>query len=213
MIGSLVYAMTFTRSDLSYCVTKLSQNLSNPDNSNWIILKHVLRYKKHTVDYKLTFQKSPIYLRLFTYCDTVWASSLDDRRSISGYCISVNTEGPPVSWKSKKQTSVALSTCEAEYMSLSLACQELKYLTKLFTDVVPQKILPALIKSANQGAIALIKSPVRHSSSKHIDIRFHFIHECYKENIASVDYVSSAENVADIFTKPPKKNTRKDFGP
>ena len=212
MIGSLVYAMTFTRPDLSYCVTKLSQNLSNLDNSNWIMLKYVFRYVKYTVDYKLEFRKSLIYLRLFAYCDADWVS-LDDRRSTSGYCISVNTEGPPVSWKSKKQTSVALSTCEAEYMSLSLACQEVKYLTKRLTDVVPQKILPALIKSDNQGAIALIKNPVKHSRSKHIDIRFHFIRECYKENTASVDYVSSAENIADIFTKPPKKNMLKDFGP
>ena len=125
----------------------------------------------------------------------------------------MNPKGPPVSWKSKKQTSVALSTCEDEYMSLSLACQEVKYLIKLLTDAVPQKILPALIKSDNQGAIALIKNPVKHSRSKHIDIRFHFICECYKENIVSVDYVSSAKNIADIFTKTPKKNMFKVFGP
>ena len=84
-------------------------------------------------------------MRLFSYGDADWASSLDDRRSISGYCISVNLEGPPVSWKSKIQKSVALSACEAEYISLSLACQEVKKLTKLLTDVVPQKRLPALI--------------------------------------------------------------------
>jgi len=77
---------------------------------------------------------------------------------------------------------------------------------------VPQNILPALSKSDNQGAIALTKNPVKHSRSKNIDIRFHFIRECYKENIVSVDYVSSAYKIADIFTKPAKKNIFKYFG-
>jgi len=111
----------------------VQKNLSNPDISNWIIFKHVFRYVKHTVDCKLTFRKSPTDLRLFTFCDAKWASSLDVRWSISGYCISVSPEGPPVSWKSKKQTSVALSICEVEYMSLSFACQEVKYLSILLT--------------------------------------------------------------------------------
>ena len=120
MVGSLVYAMTCTRPDLSYCITKLSQHLSKPQPSDWIMLKHVFRYIKHTVDYRLTFRKSSTDLRLLAYCDADWATSLDDRHSISGYCISLNEEAAPISWKSRKQASVALSTCEAEYMSLSI---------------------------------------------------------------------------------------------
>eukprot|EP00111_Clytia_hemisphaerica_P024515 TCONS_00072274-protein len=113
MVGSLIYAMTCTRPDLSYCITKLSQHLSNPTPGDWIMLKHVFRYVKGTVDYKLKFHKSKKGLRLNAFSDADWASSTDDRRSITGYCTNLNEHGPIKSWKSKKQPSVALSTCEA----------------------------------------------------------------------------------------------------
>ena len=136
---------------------------------------------------------------------------LPQMTSISGYCISVNPEGPPISWKSKKQSAVALSTCEAEYMSLSFAYQEVKYLTKLIKDLVPTECLPALMYNDSQGAIALVKNPMKHTKSKHIDIRYHFIRECYENNNISIDYVPSNKNIADMFTKPPKKNMLIDF--
>ena len=78
------------------------------------------RYIKHSIDYKLTFHKSSNELRISAYSDADWASSKDDRRSITRYYISLNEEGPPIAWKSKKQAYVALSTCEAEYMALSI---------------------------------------------------------------------------------------------
>ena len=190
MVGSLVYAMTCTRPDLSYCITKLSQHLSKPEPSDWIMLKHVFRYISNTVNYKLTF---------------------DDRRSISGYCLSLKEGGPPISWKSKKQASVALSTCEAEYMSLSITCQEAIYLTRLLTEHTRQQFAPTVMKSDNQGAIALIKNPVKHMKSKHIDIRYHFVRECYQDNHIVVEYVPSSNNIADMFTKPPKRHMLKTF--
>ena len=205
MVGSLIYAMTCTRPDLSYCVTKLSQHLSKPDSGDWIMLKHVFRYIKQTVDYKLTFRKSEKELRIHAYCDADWASSIDDRRSTTGYYISLNEEGLPISWKSKKQSSVALSTCKAEYMALSITCQETMFLTQLLTDIMPKNIKPAIIRSDNQGAIALIKNPVNQKRSKPIDIRYHFIRDCYKDNCIVIDYVPSESNVADVFTKAPKK--------
>ena len=135
--------MTCTRPDLSYVITKLSQHLSCPDAADWVMLKHTLRYIKHTSGYCLTFRKSVADLRLIAYCDADWASSLIDRHSITGYCISLSETGSPISWKSKKQKSVALSTCEAEYVSLSIACQEVIYLTRLIEELT----------SYNQSAI------------------------------------------------------------
>ena len=142
------------------------------------MLKHVFHYIKHTIEYKLAFHKSTNELRMSAYSDADWASSKDHRRSITGYYISFYEEGPPISWKSKKQASVALSTCEAEYMALSITCQETIFIRQLLTDIMPKKYEPAIIRSDNQGAIALIKNPVKRSRSKHIDIRYHFIRDC-----------------------------------
>eukprot|EP00111_Clytia_hemisphaerica_P017623 TCONS_00052138-protein len=215
MVGSLIYAMTCTRPDLSYCITKLSQHLSNPTPGDWIMLKHVFCYVKGTVDYKLKFHKSKKGLRLNAFSDADWASSTDDHRSITCYCTSLNEHGPIISWKSKKQPSVALTTCEAEYMAMSITCQENISLTPILREIYEPN--PAIIKSANQsaideikkstiiqcdnqGAIALVKNPVNRPKSKHIDIRFHFICDCYNDNRIAIDYVPSNSNVADVFT-------------
>jgi len=128
-VGSLIYAMTCTRPDLCWVVTKLSQNLSNPQKSHWTAVKHVLRYLKGTLEYELCYRKCKDNLTLQGYSDADWADS-SDRRSTSGYCFSLNSIGPPISWKSKKQSTVALSSCEAEYIALALAIQESFYLTE-----------------------------------------------------------------------------------
>ena len=212
MVGSLVYAMTSTRPDLSYCITKLSQHLAKPQKGDWIMLKHVFRYIKQTIDYGLTYRKSESDLKLLAYCDADWGAAVEDRRSISGYCISLTESGPPISWKSRKQTSVALSTCEAEYMSISITCQEIIYLTQLLRDIEPSREpIPAIIRNDNQGAIALVKNPVKHTRSKHIDIRYHFIRDCYNENKVTLEYVPTNMNISDLFTKPPKRDTLKLF--
>ena len=206
MVSSLTYTMTCTRPDLSFAVTKLSQHLSKPTSGDWTMLKHVFRYIKQTVDYTMIFSKSrDDKLRLYAYCDADWASSLEDRRSTTGYCVSLNEESPPISWKSKKQASIALSTCEAEYMSLSNTAQEVIHLRELIINLVPYDLEPTLIKNDNQGAIALIKNPMKHAKSKHIDIRYHFIRECYQQNRIVIEYVPSKENTADVFTKLPKR--------
>ena len=130
---------------------------------------------------------------------------MEDRRSISGYCLSLNPFGAPISWKSKRQNSVALSTCEAEYVSMSLLWQEIIYLkNNLAPDVLGDE-LSATIYCDNQGALALAKKPTKHSKAKHIDIRYHFIRECYGNNMIHLKFVASNDNYADIFTKPSKK--------
>ena len=211
MVGSLIYAMTCTRPDLAFVVTKLSQHLSCPESADLAMLKHAFQYVKKTVSHKLNFVKQREEIRLVAYCDADWATSVD-RRSVSGYVVSLSSSGPLISWKSKKQASVALSTCEAEYVALSIACQELIYLSRLISELLPTKLSTAILMNDNQGALALIKNPVKHSKAKHIDIRYHFTRECYQNNQVVLDYVPSSENVADIFTKPPKRNLLDQFG-
>lgn len=200
IVGSLVYIMTSTRPDLCYSVTKLSQYLSAPTVVHLNTAKHVLRYLKGTADKGLVFRKYDQPLSLIGYCDADWGSS-EDRHSITGYGFKLSKNSPLISWKSRKQPTVALSTCEAEYMSLSSAIQEAKFLFQLLKDFLVESSNSVSLYCDNQGAIALAKNPVQHQRSKRINIRYHFIRQEIQNGSVNVMYVTSNENVADIFTK------------
>ena len=126
IVGSLIYFMTGTRPDLCYIDSMLSQYKAKPTNVHLQLAKHVLRYLKGTIFYELKFQRSDV-LELSVFCDYDWGAS-EDRRSIAGYGFQLCKNGPLISWKSRKQQTVALSTCEAEYMAQSAATQEAKFL-------------------------------------------------------------------------------------
>ena len=209
IVGSLIYVMIGTRPDICYAVTKLSQHMSNPTKAHLGLAKHVLRYIKGTLDFYLKFSKSNDALELTGFCDSDWGNS-DDRRSITGYCYKLNTNGPLISWKSQKQRIVALSSCEAEYVSLTSAVQEGNFLRQLYADMNNCDKSTVILNVDNQGAIALAKNPVYHQRSKHIDIRYHYIRLEVENKHVELIYVPSEENVADIFTKPlTKKNLQK----
>ena len=206
-VGSLIYAMICTRPDLSWIVTKLSQYSNNPTICHWTAIKRVFRYIKHIIDYCLCFRKSPCGLKLTGYCDSDWGSSIDPegaRRSTTGYCFNLNKIGGAISWKSRRQPTVALSSTEAEYMGLSAATQEALYLKQLLNNIDPQfKIkIPIVVYEDNQGAIALIENPVHHQRTKHIDIRYHLIREQVINDCIDVEYLQTDLMVADCLTKP-----------
>lgn len=173
-VGSLVYAMICTRPDICWVVSKLLQFLTAPKKGHWVALKHVLRYLKETLDFELCYRRCDDGITLIGYSDADWASSTDDRRSISGYCFSLNRANPLISWKSRKRPTVALSSCEAEYIALAAAVQEGMYLTQMVKDI-GEVSGPVLIFEDNQGTIPLSKNPVNRQRSKHIDARYHFI--------------------------------------
>ena len=133
-----------------------------------------------------------------------WGASVEDRRSITGYNFQLSENGPLISWKSRKQQTVALSTCEAEYISLANAVQEAKFLKQLCQDM-NIVIKDVVINVDNQGAINLAKNPVNHQRSKHIDIKYHFIRSEIQNGNVNLQYVPTDDNVADIFTKPATK--------
>lgn len=197
--------MTATRPDLCYIVAKLSQHMAKLTVRHHTMAKHVLRYLKGTANQNLVFKKSAEPLALFGLCDADWGNS-EDRRSISGYCFQLSVDGPLISWKSTKQRTVALSTCEAEYMALATATQEAKFLTQLLNSMIGCKLFSCVtLHCDNQGTLALAKNPVQHQRSKHIDIRYHFIRSEIQEGSVQLVYVMSEEIVADIFTKPMTK--------
>ena len=203
-VGSLIYAMVCTRPDLSWIVTKLSQYGNNPTEDHWIAIKRVLRYVQHTINYCLQFKKDPDGLFLTGYCDSDWASSDESRRSTTGYCFTMNKYGSAISWKSRRQPTVALSSTEAEYMGLSACTQEALYLKQLCKEIDLTFVItePIIIYEDNQGAIALVENPVHHQRTKHIDIRFHFIRDQVTNGCIKVQYLQTKEMIADCLTKP-----------
>ena len=206
VIGSLIYAMTCTRPDLSYIVTRLSQYLEKPCKSHWVGAKQVLRYLKGTLDYGLVYRKCSEGLKLVGYSDADWASNSEDRRSVSGYCFGLSRGGGLISWKSRKQPTVSLSSCEAEYVALASAVQEMLFLKQLIKGVNLFKgNEPIVLFEDNQSAIALAKNPVKHQRVKHIDIKYHFIREVVKSGSVVLEYCPTENMVADVFTKPVSK--------
>ena len=210
IVGSLIYAMTCSRPDLAFVVTKLSQSLEKPSSADWVTVKHVLRYLKGSANQSLFYSKSENPLRLSGFSDSDWASA-SDRRSTTGYCFSLSDASALISWKSKKQETVALSTCEAEYMALTAATQEAMFLSMLTKDFGLDTSHPIRISGDNQGSIHLVKNPVVNKRSKHIDIKFHFIREKYINNIIDIVHVESGKNIADVMTKPATATKLREF--
>ena len=196
--------MTCTRPDISWIVTKLAQYSQNPTVDHWTTVKHVFRYLKGTLDYKLSFQKYDDCLTLTGFSDADWGGS-EDRKSTSGYCFLLNKNGGAISWKNRKQPTVALSTCEAEYIVTSVAFQDTKFLTQLLNEIDVEKVEPVTLFVDNQSTIAIAKDPIRNQRTKHIDIKYHFIRSEIKNGSIAMNYVPSEENMADVFTKPMNK--------
>ena len=211
IVGSLIYIMTATRPDLCYIVTKLSQYMSQPSKNHMIAAKHVLRYLKATMFQKLVYTKSDEPFTLTGFCDADWGSS-DDRKSTTGYGFMLSNKSL-ISWKSRKQPTIALSTCEAEYMAMGAATQGGLFLKALIKDMMGFEFDTFTLKCDNQGAIALGKNPVQHQRSKHIDIKYHFIRNEIQNGTVDIQYVPTDQNWADIFTKPVGKPKLQMFKP
>ena len=135
------------------------------------------------------------------YSDSDWAMS-SDRRSISGYAFKLCNESSPISWKTRKQSIVGLSTCEAEYVALATATQEAKFLRQLLADLTCLPCKSVCIYVDNQGAIGLANNPIHHKRSKHIDVKYHYVRLEIQYGIVELTYVPTDNNVADVFTKP-----------
>ena len=152
-VGSLIYLMVCTRPDICWVVTKLSQYLSKPLTNHWTAVKHVFGYLKGNIDNEMVYTKCSEALSLTGYSDSDWASNPDVRRSLA-------KGGPMISWLSRKQQCVALSSCEAEYVAL--AVQESIYLKQMLGNIDSNfQSGPSLIYEDNQGAIALANTWVQ----------------------------------------------------
>jgi len=209
-IGSLLYLSQGTRPDISFIVNKLSSFNNKPEIQHWLAVKRVLRYIKGTKDYKLTFNQNKEETRVFGYSDSDWASDINSRRSCSGYIFLF--QGASVSWCSKRQNTVALSTMEAEYMALATATQEAIWLRHLESELHKKiKVAPTTIYCDNQSAIKFAGIDSYCARSKHIDLRYHFLRERVSEKDIELTYVGTQDMVADILTKPVSQKKTEDF--
>ncbi len=134
------------------------------------------------------------------FTDAHWAGDIETRKSTSGYIFTF--AGGPISWSSKAQVTLALSSTEAEYVSTTQAAQEAIYLRTLLSELNLPPSSPTQLQCDNQSAISLTKSPITHSRLKHIDIRHHFIQSTISDGHIKVEWIPTMDQVADILTKP-----------
>ena len=189
-VGSLIYAMLGTRPDIAAAVGVCSKFMANPGLQHWKAVKRILRYLQGTLDLGLKLGGRNANPSLKGYSDSDWGGSLDDRKSTTGFVFDFSG---PISWQSKRQPTVALSSTEAEYMALTQAAKEALWLQGLLSEFGIKKTRPTTILEDNQGCIALAKNPTSHARTKHIDIRHHFIRETLEAGQIKLDYCPTVE--------------------
>jgi hypothetical protein len=143
---------------------------------------------------------SHVEMRLQGYVDADWRGSTVDRKSTSSCCFTLGST--MVSWSNRKQSSVALSTAEAEYIALCVAIREAVWLRKLLAYLFGHEMDSTVIHGDNQSCVKLSKNHVFHNKSKHIEIKYHYIRDMVQRKAVHVQYLSTREQVADVFTKP-----------
>lgn len=197
-IGCLLWLSMGTRPDIAQSVAYLAQYCKNPSTEHWCALKRVLRYLQGSKHLSMVYQKFDGN-KLLAYSDADWAGDIEKRRSTSGFAFLLG--GGAISWLSRLQPVVALSTTEAEYIALTSAAQEHVWLTRLFREIGFGDALGNVIYEDNQGAIHLARDPVAHKRVKHIEIRYHFIRDKVESGEIILEYCPTNDMVADIFTK------------
>jgi hypothetical protein len=164
-----------------------------------ILAKHVMRYLKGTLDFGLSYNGDHEF-RLSGYTDSDWAGSVSYRKSTSGCCFSLGST--MISWQSRKQSSIALSTVESEYIVACSASCEAIWLWKLLTGLFDLDMEATLILCDNQSCIKMTENHVFHDKSKHIEIQYHYIRDMVERGAIKLQYVGTDEQVADVLTKP-----------
>jgi len=197
LMGCLRY-LTCTRPDILFGVGLVSRFMETPRTSHLKAARRILSYIKGTVDHGLFYSQNH-NLELVGFSDSDWAGSREDRRSTTGFVFYLGDAA--FTWSSKKQSIVALSTCEAEYIAAAACVCHAIWLRRLLERMTLKQEEATKIYIDNKSAIALAKNPVHHERSKHIDTRFHFIREHVKMKEVELHHKSSSDQVADIFTK------------
>lgn len=195
LVGSLLYLATTTRPDIAFAAGVLARFMSAPEEPHWVAAKGVLRYLVGARDKGITFGSGE---PLSGYTDSDFAGDRDTRRSTSGFVYMLH--GGPVSWRSKRQSTVAASTAEAEYMAAAEAVKEGLWLRTLLKGMGEDPGAVQLYED-NQACLAMAGDPLGLGRAKHIDVAYHLVRDRVGTGEVVMDYLPTTEMVADGFTK------------
>ncbi|XP_062542059.1 uncharacterized protein LOC134210052 [Armigeres subalbatus] len=196
-VGCLSFVAQITRPDIAYALNAVSQFSSNPGRQHWEAVKKIMRYLKRTSLKKLEYTNHGPR-DLVGFSDADWGGDPDNRKSTTGYVFTL--QGGAISWNVKKQPTVALSSCKAEYMALSCTIQEPMRWNNSRSQMSEDR--PIFVKCDNQAAISIANNGSYNPRTKHVSIRYHFVHDSLEQGVVQLDYLPTKEQPADGFTKP-----------
>ncbi|CAN6707198.1 unnamed protein product [Malus baccata var. baccata] len=173
IVGALQY-LTFTQPDIAHAVNVMCQYMTQPSDLHMHLVKRILRYLKGTIHCGLKYTKSPDFI-LSAYSDLDWAADINTRRSITGYVVYIGYN--PISWQSKRQSTVSQSFTEAEYKALAHCAADVFWIRSLLKDLYRFLPVPPHLHCDNLSTLALCSNPVFHSKIKHLDTYYHFVRE------------------------------------
>ena len=207
MVGSLIYASVSTRPDITHAVNMVSRYMTKPTKESMIMVKRIFRYLIGVPNIGLVYDSININendsdsdtIIITGYCDADWGGDKNDRKSTTGYCTFINNN--LISWCTKKQATVALSSTEAEYMAICEVAKEIMWLRILLKELFLNIKTPTIIYVDNQSAKRISENDTEHDRTKHIDIRHYFIRDLISNGEIKLEWVSTTEQIADIFTK------------
>ncbi|XP_061989507.1 uncharacterized mitochondrial protein AtMg00810-like [Rosa rugosa] len=197
LVDNLMYLIA-TRPDIMYAVSLVSRFMEKPYANHWEAAKRFLRYVIGTIDYGIFYQAN-VPVNLVGYTDSDLAGSIDDNKSTSGYVFSLRSGA--ISWSSKKQPIVALSTTEAEYIAGAYAGCQVLWLRGVMESLQHNQSTPTTLFCNNSSTISVAKDPVLHGRTKHIRMRYHFVRELVNRGVIEVKYCKTDDQMADVFTK------------
>jgi hypothetical protein len=199
-VGALMYLAIAMRPDIAHAMGVLCRFMSKLGPAHWKAAKHLFRYLRGSIDYRLTYAPDPSSLQLFTtYSDADHGGNPDNGRSTSAYVVKMGTGA--VSWMSHLQSIVALSTTEAEFISAVSAGQEIVWMRSFLGELGYSFDAPSLLLVDNQSAIQVARNPEHHGRMKHLDLRFFWLRDMVNLGVIAVRYIPTADMAADLLTK------------
>ena len=210
-VGSLLYLLKHSRPELSNPIRELTRMMSAPTEFHNKEMNRVIRWVLDTpniglkMDPKIDLDEDgKVIWKMSGICDATWGSSKEDGRSVSGYILYFM--GVPISFKSKQQPLVTLSSCEAEYVGISELVKEILFAKQLLEDFGLELKLPVKVFVDNQSAIQMVRNNRSGAGTKHVNCRYHFVRELVADGMIEILFIRTKDNTSDILTKNCPKN-------
>lgn len=198
IVGSLQY-LSFTRSDLSFAINKVSQFMHYLCVSHWQVIKRILHYLCLTTNFGFYFSSTTTH-KLISFLDADWANCLDDHKSTGGFCVYFDSY--LISWGFKKQPTIAWFSIKAEYKAIANATYEIIWVQSLLNELGIFLVESPTLWCDNLTATYLSVNPVLHACTKNVELDFHFVWDRVVAKTLKVSFVPSKDQVVDILTKP-----------